>query len=159
MSSLCIDRLYIIRVFHVINELSEYVMFEQDTASHDIGNQVWILKQQIDSLQHELGKLHRQMGGNVVRQSSSYPEVKKRSEQTRLRILVTGGTGFVGSHLVDKLMKEGHEVIALDNYFTGRKKNVEHWIGHPNFELVHHDVVNPYYIEGEWCLTCSQNTI
>ena len=127
-------------------------MFDSNATPHDIGNQIWTLKQQVDSLQHELGKLHRQMDGNVVRQSGSYPEVKKRSEQTRLRILVTGGTGFVGSHLVDKLMKEGHEVIALDNYFTGRKKNVEHWIGHPNFELVHHDVVNPYYIEGGFCL-------
>lgn len=44
-------------------------------------------------------------------------------------------------------MLDGHEVIALDNYFTGRKKNVEHWIGHPNFEMVHHDVVNPYFVE------------
>ena len=89
------------------------------------------------------------MGSNVIieRPNNSYPQTKPRSEGNRLRILVTGGTGFVGSHLVDKLMKEGHEVIALDNYFTGRKKNVEHWIGHPNFELVHHDVVNAYYIE------------
>ncbi|VDK44631.1 unnamed protein product [Anisakis simplex] len=57
------------------------------------------------------------------------------------------GAGFVGSHLVDHLMLEGHEVIALDNYFTGRRRNVQHWIGHPNFELVHHDVVNSYFTE------------
>ncbi|KAH7728028.1 CRE-SQV-1 protein [Aphelenchoides avenae] len=89
------------------------------------------------------------MGPNLVveRQKSSFPKVKFRNEETRKRILVTGGTGFVGSHLVDKLMMDGHEVIALDNFFTGRRRNVEHWIGHPNFELVHHDVVNPYYIE------------
>lgn len=60
---------------------------------------------------------------------------------------MTGGAGFVGSHLVDKLMAEGHEVIALDNFFTGRKKNLQQWIGHPNFDLVQHDVVNPYYVE------------
>jgi hypothetical protein len=51
----------------------------------------------------------------------------------RKKILVTGGAGFVGSHLVDKLMMEGHEVIALDNFFTGQKKNIAHWLHHPNF--------------------------
>uniref|UniRef100_A0A0N4W2G1 UDP-glucuronate decarboxylase n=1 Tax=Haemonchus placei TaxID=6290 RepID=A0A0N4W2G1_HAEPC len=79
--------------------------------------------------------------------SKTFPDVRFRNEGHRKRILVTGGAGFVGSHLVDKLMMDGHEVIALDNYFTGRKRNVERWIGHPNFELVHHDVVNPYFIE------------
>ncbi|CDO41103.1 UDP-glucuronate decarboxylase [Caenorhabditis elegans] len=79
--------------------------------------------------------------------TKSFPSVRYRNEETRKRILITGGAGFVGSHLVDKLMLDGHEVIALDNYFTGRKKNVEHWIGHPNFEMVHHDVVNPYFVE------------
>lgn len=53
----------------------------------------------------------------------------------------------MGSHLVDRLMAEGHEVIALDNFFTGRKKNLQQWIGHQNFDLVSHDVVNPYYVE------------
>ncbi|TMS39931.1 hypothetical protein L596_006379 [Steinernema carpocapsae] len=76
-----------------------------------------------------------------------FPNVTFRNEGSRKRILITGGAGFVGSHLVDKLMLDGHEVVALDNYFTGRKHNLEHWIGHPNFELVHHDVVNPYFIE------------
>lgn len=65
----------------------------------------------------------------------------------RKRILITGGAGFVGSHLVDQLMLGGHEVIVADNFFTGRRRNVEHWIGHENFELIHHDVVNPLYIE------------
>lgn len=73
--------------------------------------------------------------------------MKTRNEESRKRILVTGGAGFVGSHLVDRLLRDGHEVVALDNYYTGRKRNIEHWIGHSNFELVHHDVVNPYYLE------------
>jgi nucleoside-diphosphate-sugar epimerase len=61
---------------------------------------------------------------------------------------ITGGAGFVGSHLVDRLMMEGHEVTVVDNFFTGRKRNVEHWVGHENFELLNHDVINPLFIEG-----------
>lgn len=64
-------------------------------------------------------------------------------------VQITGGAGFVGSHLTDKLMMDGHEVTVVDNFFTGRKRNVEHWIGHENFELINHDVVEPLYIEGE----------
>lgn len=60
---------------------------------------------------------------------------------------VTGGAGFVGSHLIDVLMTQGHEVIVVDNFFTGRKRNVEHWFGHRNFEMIHHDIVNPLYVE------------
>lgn len=55
----------------------------------------------------------------------------------------------MGSHLTDKLMMDGHEVTVVDNFFTGRKRNVEHWLGHENFELINHDVVEPLYIEGE----------
>lgn len=58
------------------------------------------------------------------------------SDQHRKKILVTGGAGFVGSHLVDKLMMEGHEVTVVDNFFTGQKKNVAHWMHHPNFRYV-----------------------
>ena len=64
-----------------------------------------------------------------------------------MRILITGGAGFVGSHLCDRLLGEGHEVICLDNFYTGRKKNVEHHLGNPRFELVRHDVIDPFKIE------------
>jgi len=63
------------------------------------------------------------------------------------RILVTGGAGFIGSHLCDRLIKEGNDVICLDNYFTGNKRNVEHLLAHPYFELVRHDVIQPYFAE------------
>uniref|UniRef100_A0A8C6U8J6 UDP-glucuronic acid decarboxylase 1 n=1 Tax=Neogobius melanostomus TaxID=47308 RepID=A0A8C6U8J6_9GOBI len=79
--------------------------------------------------------------------SQKYPPVKFLSEKDRKRILITGGAGFVGSHLTDKLMMDGHEITVVDNFFTGRKRNVEHWIGHENFELINHDVVEPLYIE------------
>lgn len=65
----------------------------------------------------------------------------------KLFIQITGGAGFVGSHLTDYLMMQGHEIIVADNFFTGRKRNVEHWFGHENFELIHHDIVNPLFIE------------
>lgn len=69
------------------------------------------------------------------------------SDHRRKKILVTGGAGFVGSHLVDKLMMEGHEVTVLDNFFTGQKKNIAHWLRHPNFNLVVHDVTEPIQLE------------
>ncbi len=64
-----------------------------------------------------------------------------------MRILVTGGAGFIGSHLIDRLMTAGHEVICLDNFFTGDKKNLLHWLNHPYFELVRHDVTDPIRLE------------
>lgn len=63
------------------------------------------------------------------------------------RILVTGGAGFIGSHLCERLVKEGNDVICLDNYFTGSKDNVRHLLDNHNFELVRHDVTTPYYAE------------
>lgn len=68
-------------------------------------------------------------------------------DSKRKKILITGGAGFVGSHLTDKLMMEGHEVIVLDNFFTGQKKNVEHWMHHPHFSLIVHDVTEPIMLE------------
>lgn len=64
-----------------------------------------------------------------------------------LTVLVTGGAGFLGSHLCDRLIERGHDVICLDNFFTGRKANISHLIGHPRFELVRHDIVNPVFLE------------
>jgi len=63
------------------------------------------------------------------------------------RILITGGAGFIGSHLCERLLREGHEVLCLDNYFTGSKRNITHLMQNPYFELVRHDVTTPYYAE------------
>ena len=65
----------------------------------------------------------------------------------RKKILVTGGAGFVGSHLCERLLNENHEVFCLDNFFTGQKQSILHLMGNPYFELIRHDVVNPYLIE------------
>jgi UDP-glucuronate decarboxylase len=64
-----------------------------------------------------------------------------------MRIIVTGGAGFIGSHLIDRLMQEQHEVICLDNFYTGTKRNIEKWFGHPNFELIRHDITEPIRLE------------
>ena len=65
----------------------------------------------------------------------------------RKRILVTGGAGFLGSHLCERLLAAGHDVLCVDNYFTGTKDNIAHLIGNPHFELVRHDVTFPLYVE------------
>jgi UDP-glucuronate decarboxylase len=64
-----------------------------------------------------------------------------------MRILVTGGAGFLGSHLCDRLLKDGHEVICIDNLFTGRKQNIAHLATNPNFEFVRHDIIDPFKYE------------
>jgi UDP-glucuronate decarboxylase len=64
-----------------------------------------------------------------------------------MRILVTGGAGFVGSHLVDRLMNQEHEVLCLDNFYTGTKKNILKWFGNPRFELIRHDITEPIRLE------------
>jgi len=64
-----------------------------------------------------------------------------------MRILVTGGAGFIGSHLCDRLIEAGHEVICLDNFYTGHKRNIAHLLNHPKFELIRHDVTEPIKLE------------
>ena len=78
-----------------------------------------------------------------------------------IRNLVTGGAGFLGSHLVDRLMKSGEEVICLDNFFTGRRNNIAPWIGNHSFELIRHDVTEPIMLEVDriWHLACPASPI
>ena len=64
-----------------------------------------------------------------------------------MRILVTGGAGFLGSHLCDRLINEGHEILCLDNFFTGRRQNIAHLLQDPKFELIRHDVIDPFKVE------------
>lgn len=73
--------------------------------------------------------------------------VREKGYALNTRALVTGGAGFIGSHLCDRLIAEKHDVICLDNFFTGQKRNVAHLVGNPYFELVRHDVTFPYYVE------------
>ena len=70
-----------------------------------------------------------------------------RLYESRKRILVTGGAGFIGSHLIDKLIGQGHEVLCVDNLFTGSKRNIDHLHNHPRFEFMRHDVTFPLYVE------------
>ena len=74
----------------------------------------------------------------------------------KYRNLVTGGAGFLGSHLIDRLLENEEEVICLDNYFTGKKENLKHWSDNPNLELIRHDVTEPIRLEVDriWHLAC-----
>ncbi len=78
-----------------------------------------------------------------------------------VRNIVTGGAGFLGSHLIDQLMKKGEEVICLDNFFTGNKKNIHQWQNHPNFELIRHDITEPILLEADkiWHLACPASPV
>ncbi|MGY4830617.1 UDP-glucuronic acid decarboxylase family protein [Sphaerotilaceae bacterium SBD11-9] len=75
------------------------------------------------------------------------PVQHARNDRTLKRILVTGGAGFLGSHLCDRLLRDGHDVLCVDNYFTGSKSNVAHLLDNPRFELLRHDVTFPLYVE------------
>ncbi|CAM6085778.1 unnamed protein product [Calypogeia fissa] len=88
--------------------------------------------------------------GSTKAKAPPTPSPLRSSKYTtsKLRILVTGGAGFIGSHLVDRLMEAGtNEVIVADNFFTGSKANLQRWIGHPDFELMRHDVTQPLLVE------------
>jgi len=82
----------------------------------------------------------------VCRPGGECPIVPADGKQVK-RILVTGGAGFLGSHLVDRLMQAGHHVIIADNYFTGDKFNLRHWIGHPALEIIRHDITQELFVE------------
>lgn len=130
------------------NELAEIATqkirdVEDESPDGDIRN-IEEAKIRIRELEGKLQHLEAAIKNGVAK---DFPTVKFLNYKNRKRILVTGGAGFVGSHLVDRLMLAGHEVIVVDNFFTGRKRNVEHWVGHENFELVHHDIVRPLYLE------------
>ncbi|MBP1749613.1 MAG: putative UDP-glucose 4-epimerase [Deltaproteobacteria bacterium] len=77
------------------------------------------------------------------------------------RVLVTGGAGFIGSHLCERLHNDGHDVICLDNFFTGTKKNIQHLLGLPRFELIRHDITQPILLEVDWIfnLACPASPI
>eukprot|EP01064_Diplonema_japonicum_P025567 TRINITY_DN369_c0_g1_i5.p1 TRINITY_DN369_c0_g1~~TRINITY_DN369_c0_g1_i5.p1 ORF type:complete len:411 (+),score=113.13 TRINITY_DN369_c0_g1_i5:56-1288(+) len=99
----------------------------------------------IERLRNEVEDLKQSLIASKLpeeQQKRKYEPVQMLLSSARKRILVTGGAGFVGSNLVDVLMKQGHHVTVLDNFFTGRMENIIHWIGHPNFRLVEHDVVD-----------------
>jgi UDP-glucuronate decarboxylase len=84
-----------------------------------------------------------------------------RVYDSRKRIIVTGGAGFLGSHLIDRLLNEGHEVLCVDNLFTGTKRNIDHLYSHPRFEFIRHDVTFPLYVEADeiYNLACPASPI
>jgi UDP-glucuronate decarboxylase len=84
-----------------------------------------------------------------------------RLYDSRKRIIVTGGAGFLGSHLIERLLAQGHEVMCVDNLFTGTKRNIEHLIPHPLFEFTRHDVTFPLYVEADeiYNLACPASPI
>lgn len=98
----------------------------------------------------ESGGAHRfsfQQNRGGIGSFSSGGKIPLGLKRKGLRIVVTGGAGFVGSHLVDRLIQRGDSVIVVDNFFTGRKENVMHHFGNPRFELIRHDVVEPLLLE------------
>jgi UDP-glucuronate decarboxylase len=123
---------------------SSSLWFTNDHHSNGIQLDKAIAREVRSQLIKEVSTIQSQISSS---NNKLWPPVNTISESKRKRILVTGGAGFVGSNLVDRLMMEGHEVIVLDNMFTGRKKNIQHWIGHPSFQLIVGDVVNPIFVE------------
>src|ERR1700681_2530186 len=91
------------------------------------------------------------LGGPAARRYSAIRDREKRREEADMfperRVLVTGGAGFIGSHLCERLLARGDEVLCVDNFYTGTRHNVHHLIANPRFELVRHDVCFPLYVE------------
>ena len=86
---------------------------------------------------------------NVILNGAEQVRNDEVEEKDMDRIIVTGGAGFIGSHLCKQLLGDGHEVICVDNLFTGRKANIRDLIGNPNFEFIRHDIIEPFYIEAD----------
>ncbi|KAF5279228.1 hypothetical protein FQR65_LT03476 [Abscondita terminalis] len=127
--------------WYVINNVNRNASYEF------LAKRAPMLRKDLEGAALKVEELERKIRLLESQIPKKYPAVKYLNYKKKKKILITGGAGFVGSHLVDSLMMSGHEVVVVDNFFTGRKKNVEHWIGHENFELIHHDIVNPLYIE------------
>eukprot|EP00521_Asterionellopsis_glacialis_P008636 CAMPEP_0195285982 /NCGR_PEP_ID=MMETSP0707-20130614/3614_1 /TAXON_ID=33640 /ORGANISM="Asterionellopsis glacialis, Strain CCMP134" /LENGTH=385 /DNA_ID=CAMNT_0040345563 /DNA_START=30 /DNA_END=1187 /DNA_ORIENTATION=- len=113
-----------------MSEQANETTMEQERLKRLIEDQALLAKQSVPTLSTP-----------HVMKTATLPDAK------RMKILITGGAGFVGSHLTDRLMMMGHEVIVLDNFFTGLKKNIDHWIHHPNFSLIRHDVTQSILLE------------
>ncbi|VVC87927.1 unnamed protein product [Leptidea sinapis] len=124
-------------------------VFIQKEQNMDFNNANDNTQKELQEAKARIEQLEKKLAILEGRIPQKYPEVSYLGHKERKRILVTGGAGFVGSHLVDVLMVQGHEVIVVDNFFTGRKRNIEHWFGHRNFEMIHHDIVNPLYVEAD----------
>jgi UDP-glucuronate decarboxylase len=139
---------WLVLLFLVILLLAAFYSSEQNESKSN--DETRYLLNRVRSLESQVAMISKLDRNEILQpdvQTKRFLPVKFLTEQNRKRILVTGGAGFVGSHLVDELMKLGHEVTVIDNFFTGRKRNVEHWVGHPNFELINHDVVERIMIE------------
>ncbi|RRT51694.1 hypothetical protein B296_00044961, partial [Ensete ventricosum] len=105
------------------------------------------LRSAMDRQQQQQQQQHHRVAFEAATRGFVGGKVPLGIKRKGLRIVVTGGAGFVGSHLVDRLIARGDSVIVVDNFFTGRKENVMHHFGNPNFELIRHDVVEPLLLE------------
>ena len=87
--------------------------------------------------------------------------MRQMDDVLRKRVLVTGGAGFLGSHLCERLLGEGHDVLCVDNYYTGRRSNIEHLLGNPRFETMRHDITQPLQVEVDqiWNLACPASPV
>ena len=123
---------------------SKVVMSEKKNYTNTVGSEKFGTTVDLNTLRplylDSLKKEVENDKGHLKVNPKSFPNVKLLSNDDKKRILITGGAGFVGSHLVDRLMLMGHNVIVVDNFFTGSKKNIQHWVGHPNFEIIRQDV-------------------